>query len=95
MRKLLICCALSMVGLFACVEGREAEPDPTSHGDELGGEVVEQSVAGGCCIDFTCPSPDFTTTGCKTGAGPRIREASDACNASCPTQCASSGLYCE
>ncbi|HWO24194.1 MAG TPA: hypothetical protein VNO30_35870, partial [Kofleriaceae bacterium] len=72
---------------------REAAPGPS--GDELTADVPAPSTLSICCIDYTCPSPDFTTTGCKTGAGPSIREAFDACNDFCSATCASSGLYCE
>jgi hypothetical protein len=92
MKKLLLCGLVSSIALFACVGGKEDEPDP---GDEELGEV-ESALT--CCIDFTCPGPepyDFTTTGCRTGAGPTIAGARDECEAGCPVMCASSGLYCQ
>jgi hypothetical protein len=97
MKKLMLCGALSLIGMFACAEPLPEAPDPAPEtavepapGDEAAGSLV-----GSCCIDYTCPSPDFETTGCKTGSGPSIREAYEACNAVCPVPCASSGLYCD
>ena len=102
----MLCAVLSLSGLFACVESRETarEADPESPqetaaehqpaSDELLREAPETSSFGACCIDYTCPSPDFDTTGCKVGAGPSIREAFETCAAYCSVSCTSSGLYC-
>ena len=86
MKNLIVFGVFALVPLFACMDASEDEPAPESS--------VEQAVTT-CCIDYTCPDPDFSTTGCKTGAGPTIRQAYDACNAACDVQCQSSGLYCE
>lgn len=88
MKKLMACGVLSLFPLFACMQTSEDEPAPPPE------STVEQLVTT-CCIDYSCPDPDFSTTGCRTGAGPTIREAYDACNAACDVQCQSSGLYCE
>ena len=73
----------------------DPSPEPEIAAEPATSDGETSAVLGSCCIDYTCPSPDFSTTGCKTGSGPRIREAYDACNAACSVQCASSGLYCE
>lgn len=88
MKKLMLCGALSLIGLFACVESREAEPesDPVS-------ESTTESELSLCCIDFTCVPTGFETTGCKTGV-PSIAQAYQQCNVACDVQCTSSGLYC-
>jgi hypothetical protein len=89
MKKLMICGVFSLLPLFACMQASEDEPAPPPEESE-----VEQSISA-CCIDYTCPDPDYITTGCRTGAGPTIRQAYDECNAACPVQCQSSGLYCQ
>jgi hypothetical protein len=98
MRKIILCGLLSAISLFACVESKEPASEPAPQSEPAAEPTPsdgEASLAGGCCIDYTCPSPDFITTGCKVGAGPTIREAYEECNAACPVTCASSGLYCD
>jgi hypothetical protein len=95
MRKLILCSALSLIGLFAGVASSQSDPSPEATAKPATSDSDTSSGVGLCCIEYTCPSPDFSTEGCKSGSGPSIREAYDACNNACNVQCASSGLYCE
>lgn len=95
MKALLMCGVLSMIGLFACVESTEMEPDPATgtaversdQDSEVPGEAPALLGDGICCIDYVCPTNGFETTGCKAGStGPL--PALLACKAAC------GGMYC-
>jgi hypothetical protein len=90
MKKLMACGLLSLFPLFACLDTPEDVPAPDRESS-----VEQESSTSVCCIDYFCPDPDYMTTGCKTGAGPTIREAYLECNAACDVQCQPSGLYCQ
>jgi hypothetical protein len=92
MRALVLCGVLSLMGVFACVDGRAPESDP-----EEAEPVTESTIESAlevCCTDFTCVPTGFETSGCKGGI-PSIAQAYQACNAACAVSCASSGMYCQ
>ena len=97
MRMSMMCSALSLLGLFACVGVPEVVPDPLPEAAvEL--EIADEAPAllGGelCCIDYVCPTNGFEATGCKngpTGPGTAFR----ACEQACGTYCEAGGWYCD
>lgn len=96
MRAFLLWSALSLMGLAACVEARESAPTPAPTEEPEAVEAEpEAELVGNCCIDYTCAANGYSTTGCKTGSGPSIREAFEECRDACPGGCTSSGLYCQ
>ena len=96
MKTLLMCGVLSLIGLFACVESPEAEPDPvaetateiSSQDSEIADEAPALLGGGICCIDYVCPTNGFEVTGCKsggTGPGSAFRACQQACG----------GMFCD
>ena len=89
MKKLMMCGVLALCGLFACVEQPMPSSDPDNSSEvsesQIPGSITE-GVGSLCCIDYTCPTDGFETTGCKSGSsgpGPAFR----ACQAHCGRIC--------
>jgi hypothetical protein len=69
MKILMLVGVMSLGGLFACV-AQPAPPLSTSvevSDSEISGPAPELSGSTFCCIDYTCPTDGFETTGCKIG----------------------------
>jgi hypothetical protein len=88
MNKLIGCAVVSWLGLFACVDERQPEPeaDPPA-------ESTTESALEVCCIDYTCAPTGFETSGCVHGI-PNPTQARQQCNAACSVACTTTGVYC-
>lgn len=110
MKIALLCSALSLVGLFACMDPQEStEQAPVSEAElqakdelDLDRPTDEGTLdnpdfgpSPGCCINYSCNGV-VRTTGCKTpSSGPSLPEAKAECDASCSVRCTAGNLYCD
>lgn len=107
MKTLMMICALSLIGMAACMERQDAAAVPADEvterapvDDDLANAApaLEAALADDsarvCCTDYVCPPTGFETSGC-VGGSPSPSQAKAACNAACAVPCQTLGTYCD